>query len=236
MTSHMHPELDLSGSIRPGLDILANEIVIALKKRSRFCHNGPVYLAGLVRTNPSISLLDHALASIEHCHGELGRYTFASQESFSNVGNVLPVIARDVPDSPIMLTNSNSGDKIISFYQEWVLGACPEGDKPTTYGETVTADVNALLAILERVNIGKLVAESKFQELTEQFLVTGGEREAMLKLIVRQDREASVMELAARLADNYDLPRQASESVFRFMIGLTVDIEVDYLQRRISNY
>ncbi len=30
---NIHPALDLDQSIRPGLDILANEIVIALKKR-----------------------------------------------------------------------------------------------------------------------------------------------------------------------------------------------------------
>ena len=43
-----HPDLDLQGTIRPGLDILANEIVIGLKKRSRFKANAAVYRKGLV--------------------------------------------------------------------------------------------------------------------------------------------------------------------------------------------
>ena len=44
--SGTHPDLDLVRSIRPGLDILANEIVIALKKRTRFAHNPEVYVPG----------------------------------------------------------------------------------------------------------------------------------------------------------------------------------------------
>lgn len=39
-----------------------------------------------------------------------------------------------------------------------------EGSEESTHGETVTADVLALLAIMERVNLGKLVAESKYLE------------------------------------------------------------------------
>ena len=73
-----HPHLDLAGKIRPGLDILANEIVIALKKRSRFPTNEPVYKPGLILTRPSVSLLEHVLNNIETCHAELGRYTFAA--------------------------------------------------------------------------------------------------------------------------------------------------------------
>ena len=236
MTTHKHPELDLTGSIRPGLDILANEIVIALKKRSRFSQNDQIYLPGLVVTQPDISLLEYELAAIERCHAELGRYTFASQESFTDVTQVTPVIKRELPDSPIMRTRSGAAAKIIAFYRDWVHTACTPGDVPSSFGETVTADVNALLSIIERVNLGKLVAESKFQELTQEFLQTGGDREGMLALIVRKDREASVMELAANLAHHYDLNPEHAQSVFRFMIDLTVEIEVDYLKQRIADY
>lgn len=232
----LHPELDLKGSIRPGLDILANEIVIALKKRTRFRHNDSLYRPGLIPGDPTISLLEYELGRIEHCHAELGRYTFASQESFTAVSSVEPVIHRDIPESPIMQVDSGSSVRILEFYKEWVHRACPSGENPDTYGETVTSDVNALLAILERVNLGKLVAESKFLELTDAFMDSRGDRDAMLALIVRKDREASVMELAATLGEHYELPVEHAQDVFRFMIETTVDIEVDYLRKRISEY
>ena len=61
MNTKTNAELDLAGTIRPGLDILANEIVIALKKRTRFLHNAPVYANGLIAGNPDISLLQYCL-------------------------------------------------------------------------------------------------------------------------------------------------------------------------------
>ena len=156
-----HPDLDLKGRIRPGLDILANEIVIALKKRTRFARNAPIYRPGLVRSDRSISLLEYELGRIERCHAELGRYTFAEQDAFTDVSTVQPVIDRDAPASPIRTMASSVGERIAAFYREWIVKTCRVSDDTVTYGETVTADVGALLAIMERVNLGKLVAEAK---------------------------------------------------------------------------
>lgn len=230
----LHPDLDLQGRIRPGLDTLANVIVIALKTRTRFQQNAPVYAPGLVVTNPSISLLDYELSRIERCHAELGRYMFADQESFSDVADVASVINRETPVSPVKKMNSGVGERIKVFYQDWISKACEAGQDSSAFGETVTADVDALLAILERVNLGKLVAESKFTELTDQFLATGGDRDAMLELIVRRDREAKVIELAETLARHYEVGVEHTVRVFEFMIETTVDIEVDYLRLRIG--
>jgi chorismate mutase len=233
MSTH-HPDLDLQGRIRPGLDILANEIVIALKKRTRFVVNGAVYEPGLLRGDESQSLLMYTLGKIEHSHAELGRYTFAEQDAFTDVHGIESVIARNAPQSPLRQMPSGVGDRIIDFYRQWIDNACEAGDESSTYGETVTADAVALLAIMERVNLGKLVAESKFLELQPQFIETGGDREAMLALIVRRDREVKVLELAERLAEHYELPPQHAVSVFEFMIATTIDIEVDYLRLRIA--
>ena len=229
-----HPDLDLQGRIRPGLDILANEIVIALKKRSRFAANNAVYVPGLLRGDDQQSLLMYTLGRIEHSHAELGRYTFAEQDAFTDVHGVQSVIARTPPRSPLRQMPSGVGDRIIDFYRNWVGEACESGEDSSTYGETVTADAVALLAIMERVNLGKLVAESKFLELQPQFIETGGDREAMLALIVRRDREVKVLELAERLAEHYQLPPAHAVSVFEFMIATTIDIEVDYLRLRIA--
>ncbi|MEM7255843.1 MAG: hypothetical protein AAF404_00485 [Pseudomonadota bacterium] len=229
-----HPDLDLQNTIRPGLDILANEIVIGLKKRTRFKVNAAVYRPGLVASNADCSLLDYELNKVEQCHAELGRYDFATQEAFTRVDNIDNVIKRATPHSPVHKMDSGVGPRLINFYVDWVNRACPPGDDSNTYGETVTADVSALLAIMERVNLGKTVAESKLTELPDEFIATGGDREAMLKLIVRKDREAKVIELAHALASHYDLEAAHAEAVFRFMIDVTVDIEVDYLRMRLK--
>ena len=234
MNTKTNAELDLAGTIRPGLDILANEIVIALKKRTRFLHNAPVYANGLIAGNPNISLLQYELHAAECNHAELGRYQFAVQEAFSDIGDIKSVILRDTPQSVVMSVPSGAGDRILAFYHDWISEACDSGNDEDTYGETVTSDVAALLAIMERVNLGKTVAESKFRDLTDEFMATKGDREAMLKLIVRPDRMDQVMELARKLASHYDISASYIESVFDFMMNLTIDIEVDYLRKRIA--
>lgn len=229
-----HPDLDLQNTIRPGLDILANEIVIGLKKRTRFAVNKAVYQPGLVISDATVSLLDYELAKVEQCHAELGRYHFATQESYSDIGDTKNVIHRNTPDSPVHKMDTGVGPRLISFYIDWVNRACPDGENSNTYGETVTADVTALLAMLERVNLGKTVAESKLTEIPDQFIATGGDRDAMLELIVRKDREDKVIELAEALANHYELQPQFAVEVFKFMIDVTVDIEVDYLRMRLG--
>lgn len=234
MVATQHPELDLQTTIRPGLDILANEIVIALKKRTRFVSNEAVYQPGLVKEQPATSLLDYELVACERNHAELGRYTFAAQDAYTDVSGIEPIIQRAAPTSVLRAMPSGVGNRIMEFYGDWIEAACVQGDDSRTYGETVTTDVLALLAIMERVNLGKAVAESKFLDMPDKFKATEGDRDAMLAYIVRSDREEQVLKIAAQLADNYDLPAEHAVSVFRFMIDVTVDIEVDYLRLRIA--
>jgi len=231
-----HPNLNLAKSIRPGLDILANEIVIALKKRSRFLTNSPVYEPGLIPTHPEQSLLDYELTAVERQHAELGRYAFAEQDAFSDVSDVPLVLVREAPDNPVPIMPSRAGDRIKAFYLSWIQLACEHGTNENTFGETATSDVAVLLNIMERVNLGKLVAESKYQEMPDAFQATGGDRAQMLQYIVRKDREATVREIAVNLANQYGLPSEHVVSVFDFMIETTVDIEVDYLQQRLNRH
>ena len=228
------PDLDLAGTIRPGLDILANEIVIALKKRTRFARNPSVYVPGLVRGEDTASLLDYSLGAVERQHAALGRYTFAAQDAFTDVADVVPVIRREPPPTPVRAMPSRVGERLIAFYRDWIERVCRPGDDPITYGETVTADVGALLAIMERVNLGKPVAEAKFRQHEKKLRASGGDREKILALIVNSEREAAVLALAKRLAERYELPPEPVRRVFDFMIATTIDIEVDYLRRRIA--
>ena len=234
MKSGTHPSLDLAGSIRPGLDILANEIVIALKKRTRFKVNQPVYEPGLMPKHPGTSLLDYELAMVERQHAELGRFAFAEQDAFTDVSQVELIMDR-TPDNAVAIMPSRAGDKIKHFYRQWINQACEDGIDDATYGQTVTSDINTLMSIMERVNLGKLVAESKFQSMPDEFRATGGDREQMLQYIVRKDREVAVRQMAEDLAHEYGLAPNLAVDVFNFMIETTVDIEVDYLKMRLSN-
>jgi len=129
---------------------------------------------------------------------------------------------------------SGVGKTIIDFYLEWIGRACVAGTDEDTYGETVTTDVLALLSVMERVNLGKVVAESKLQEQPEEFLATNGDREAMLSLIIRPDRQDKVFDLAKELARRYEVPQEHVISIFEFMVATTIDIEVDYLRVRLA--
>ena len=230
------PDLDLAGTIRPGLDILANEIVIALKKRTRFAVNASVYVPGLVHGDDAPSLLDYSLGAVERQHAALGRYTFAAQDAFTDVADVVPVIRREPPASPVRAMPSRVGPRLLAFSnRDWIEAACRPGEEPATYGETVTADVAALLAIMERVNLGKPVAEAKFREHEAALRASAGKRDAILPLIVHADRETAVLALSERLAERYELPSADVRRVFEFMIATTIDIEVDYLRRRIAD-
>ena len=232
MATAPHPDLDLTQTIRPGLDILASEIVIALKKRTRFVQNTAIYSPGLVLTDPAQTLLSYVLRRVEGCHAELGRYTYAVQDAYSNAAETKPVIDRAEPHSPVLMMPSRAGSRIVEFYRQWILRACSAGSVPDSYGESVTSDVTALLAIMERVNLGKSVAEAKFLEKPQQFKDTGGDRNAMLALIVRADREEKVLNLARKLARHYEIAEEHTVDVFEFMIATTKDIEVDYLRQR----
>jgi chorismate mutase len=230
----MEPGLDLQSSIRPGLDILGNEIIIALKKRSRLRQNPEIYSAGLVIDHPQLSLLDYELGRIERAHAELGRYTYASQEAFTDISDVAPVIDRAAPPVPIRPMPSGVGPRVVAYYKDWIVQGCPQGSDSDTFGETVTADVSALLAIIQRVNLGKYVAEIKFAEAPEKFHSTNGDREGIIDLIVRRDREAEVEQLAMRLGEHYEFDPEQARALFRWMIDTTVDIEVDYIRMRMA--
>jgi monofunctional chorismate mutase len=227
-------DLDLQNSIRPGLDILANEIIISLKKRTRFAKNAEVYAAGLVDGEPDTSLLQYELARVEQVHAELGRFKFADQEPYTSIDDIESIILRSTPASPIEPMRSGVGGRIVEFYGNWIRTACADGSNQDTFGETVTADVSALLAIMERINLGKYVAESKFADAPEKFLEAAGEREATLELIVRRNREGQVFELARNLARHYDFDEDQAVAVFEFMVEVTKDVEVDYIRQRLG--
>jgi len=230
----MEKDLDLKHSLRPGLDILANEIIISLKKRSRYKQNLPVYEPGLVKDHPNLSLLEYELARVEQLHAELGRFTYSDQEAFTNVNNIPLIILRDTPPSPIYNVPTKLGRKTIDFYTGWIRAFCTEGTDSDTFGETVTTDVVNLMNLLERITLGKFVAESKFQKNQEEYRGTKGEDEAIRKIVTDPAREQRVLQMAQHLAEHYEFDEKKARVVFEWLIKATVDVQIRYIQNRLS--
>ncbi len=227
-------DLDLDGAIRPGLDILANEIVIALKKRTRFKQNLEIYRPGIVVGHPDLSLLDYELNRVEHQHAELGRYMYAPQEAFTDVGDVKPVIQRDPPRNPIPPFDARYADRVKAFYLDWVRETCASGSDSDTFGETVTADCAALQDIYERINLGKLVAEYKVKQNPGAFRAAAHDDDALKDLIVHKQREKNVLTLAEQLSRHYDLDLAQGRKVFEWMINATIAVQIQYIRFRIQ--
>ncbi|GAB4317639.1 MAG: hypothetical protein Kow0059_10770 [Candidatus Sumerlaeia bacterium] len=226
--------LDLEGAIRPGLDITGNEIIIALKKRTRFKQNLEIYRPGLVVGQPGRSLLDYELNRIECVHAELGRYTYASQEPYTDISRAALIIERDPPPSPVIPFTSNMGPRILERYISWITEGCSPGSNSDTWGESVTADVAALLSIQERINIGKYVAEFKFQKAPDSFYAARNDPEALRALVVNREREMEVIQGARQLAAHYSFDPDQAVRWFEWMIARTVEVEVAYLTRRLD--
>jgi len=227
-------QLNLRSKLRPGLDLLANEIVIALKKRTRFQINPEIYRPGLVVGHPDIPLLDFELARTERFHAELGRYAYTRYDSFSDVGDVPLVIKRRPPQSPTHNYPTQMGPEIRAHYVDWVHSNCKPGSDSDTWGESVSADVVIMMSLAERITMGKVVAESKFQEDAEAYRETGGDPDGIRDLLVNSQRESEVIELARHLARIYEFDEDQAAAMFEWIIRTTIFVEVSYLQMRIA--
>ena len=234
MSEPAHSELDLATTLRPGLDILADEIVIALKKRSRFVQNRSIYRPGLVRASTDTTLLDYSLHEVEKLHAALGRYTFATQEAFTDIDAVPLAIVRQAPESPVLQTRTGIAREVRDYYLDWVDRVCLPGEDSASFGETVTSDVVALHAVMERINLGKPVAEVKYREHERAIHDSRGDRDLLLELIRHPPRETAVLQLAERLAERYELDPDPVRDFFTFMIETTVEVEINYLRQRIG--
>jgi len=231
---YMNNELDLEKELRPKLEILGNEIIISLKKRLRYKQNLEIYSPGLVVDHPKLSLLEYELGRVEEIHAELGRYTYADQEAFTDVNAANLIIKRPAPPCPIFNFPTGLGPEIVRFYIQWAMDFCKPGADSDTYGETVTADAVSLLNIYERITLGKYVAEKKYQMNTEGFRAADG-APGIERLLVDSEREAQVIEKAAQLAGHHEFDAGQARHVFGWLIRMTLRVEVQYIIKRLRN-
>jgi chorismate mutase len=225
----MHSKLNLH-DLRTKINQMTERIVSRLKDRSRYVLNDAVYRRDAIpiEGRTGISFFEFALEQLEQYHASLGRYKFPDQHQLTTITLQSPV-QRWSPPSPIRQVDIELKDEIIAFYSLILRDLCREGDDPTTYGETVYCDADLIILLHERINIGRFVAESKFQ--TDPSFSTVVENRAALRARLRQPkREQTVIDNARKIALNYDLNPDVVERCFRWLITKTLEVEIDYLQ------
>ena len=225
----MHFQLDLT-DLRTKINQMTERIVSRLKDRSRYVSNDAVYCRDAIpiEGRTGVSFFEFALEQLEQYHASLGRYNFPDQHQLTNITLHSPVQRRS-PPSPITQVGIELKDEIIAFYIILLGDLCREGDDPTTYGETVYCDADLIVLLHERINIGRFVAEAKFQS-DPSFRAVVENREALRARLRQPQREQTVIDTARKIALNYDLNPDVVERCFRWVIAKTLDVEIDYLQ------
>ena len=225
----MHSKINLN-DLRTKINQMTERIVSRLKDRSRYVLNDAVYRRDAIpiEGRTGISFFEFALEQLEQYHASLGRYKFPDQHQLTNITLHSPV-QRWAPPSPVRQVDIELKDEIIAFYTIMLRDLCREGDDPTTYGETVYCDADLIILLHERINIGRFVAESKFQT-DPSFSTVVENRDALRTRLRKPKREQTVIDNARKIALNYDLNPDVVERCFRWLITKTIEVEIDYLQ------
>lgn len=218
--------------LRIRLDQATERIVSRLKDRSRLPLNPQVYVPDAVQINGryGISLLQFAIEGMEAYHASLGRYEYSDQ---------YPIISTALPKSATTRTGTDTelsefeikvSEELLEFYRSVLPGLCQKGDEPKSYGETVYIDADLLELMHERVNtIGRYVAQSKYDRGPE-ILQHADNPDAVRAMLRDVKREDNVIERVKESAVKYSLKTEVAESVFRWLMKETLDVEVLYLQ------
>lgn len=215
--------------LRIKLDQMTERIVSRLKDRSRYKLNESVYIKDAIpiEGRTGISFFEFALEGLENYHTMLGRYNFPDQHPLVTDASSSPV-EREVPQSPIKKVKIDIGEDLIKFYIDSLEELCERGEDPSTYGETVYCDSDLIQLLNERINLGRYVAESKLQSDPSIAEVTDDEQ--LISKLRNSKREEDVVIKAKDIASRYELNPLVVEKYFRWIIGETIKVEVEYLK------
>ena len=230
----MNSNYDLK-DLRTKLNQMTERIVSRLKDRSRYVLNDSVYRRDAIpiEGRTGVSFFEFALEQFEQYHASLGRYKFPDQHRLTDISFQSPV-QRWFPPSSIKRVDIKLKDEIIAFYTTMLKDLCREGEDPTTYGETVYCDADLIVLLHERINMGRFIAESKFQT-DPSFKSIVENRDALRARLRKPKREQTVIDNAKKIALNYDLKPDVVERCFRWLISKTLEVEIDYLQLAKAN-
>lgn len=217
--------------LRIKLDQMTERIISRLKDRSRYKLNKKVYQkdALSIKDKSGVSFFEFSLEGLEKYHASLGRYSFPDQYSLF-VSKPQSHIEREIPSIlGIKKIKINIGKEVIQYYLNSLKKFCPQGDDPSTYGETVYCDADIVELLNERINIGRYVAQSKARNNPS---VLDVKNENQLKKMLRDsERENDVIAEARKTAQRYNFPQDIAEEYFSWIIQKTLEVEVEYLKK-----
>lgn len=219
--------------LRSRLTRLTSRIIFKLEDRSSFPLNPPVYQPGAVPLSESfnLSFLESAVKGLEEYHSALGRWEFHDQRPLIISAKPAAIARRTVGGLPALPSvDIPLKDKLLPFYIDTVLPQlCDLKDDPDTYGETVYLDADVLELLNERINLGRYVAASKAEGNPNIWNIVSNTDE-LIEVLRDRKREDVVIKEALEIAGRHGLGPSLTESIFRWIIERTMDVEISYLQ------
>ena len=223
MTSPSTPELS---SVRQRLTKMTDRLLMRLHDRAGFPLNRPVYEPGGVPIpgRPDISLFSFAIEGLEAYHASLGRFEHPDQFPLSAAGRP----RTPTPDERVQIALR---EDLEAFYTTQVLPRlCEDAVDPGSFGETAYVDADLLELLNERIHIGRDIALAKVAREPDLWEIVRDE-ERLSERLTDKVRERAVIDDAGTAAERYGLDRELSTFVFEWIIGRTLRLEVEYLQR-----
>lgn len=229
--------IDLTNDIRPLLDRMARYLVNGLIHRAEYHTNFSIFSDDSSKGKPLFR--ERLEDEIFQDQRRYGRYEFHDQFPLLVPRSALPKPekSREIPAVEILPVDlDHYGQRVVDLYQKWVGMICKPGETPAQYGEIARLDVDNVLRLYERINLGRFVAESKLQSNPSWASIT--DRQKLSDRFRNPGRERKVIEWAVTLARSYQ-PKQDDEdlpildpeimrTVFRDIIDITMSLETDY--------
>ncbi len=219
--------------LREIINRMTSHLLITVKERTRFKKNPRIYESGFFSEYcGKVSFLEHALTEKEDYYEKIGRYRAdyefrltdnpAANERFRGENVKEPCIDVSIDTS-----------FILPMYAQIIDRFCAEGSDEKHLGQIVDRDVEAVLGLVRRTNIGRYVAEIKYQsnpELQTMLKENPTDRDQrILELLIDKKRERDVITDAKEFAVRIGLDAEKTGDLFREIIDKTTQLELHYL-------
>jgi chorismate mutase len=217
--------------VRGQLSKMTDRIIMRLHDRAGFPRNTAVYERGAIKFGDGTqSLLEFALVELERYHALLGRYEFPDQHPLMDFEMPSPALARIIDATPLPYVKIALRDLLLPFYIDTVVpGLCEPGEAPGAYGETAYVDADLLELLNERINLGRQVAMTKI-ERDPGIRGLIHDQAALIEALRDSARESEVIASVRDAAGKYAVDADLAETLFRWVIDRTIDVEVAWLR------
>ncbi|GER30613.1 chorismate mutase [Striga asiatica] len=232
-------------SLRDILIGLEDTIIFCLIERSKYAYNQYLYAS-------SHNGLQSFIQSSESVQATFGRYTLEEETPFSGSNFVIPTPPNCTKVLHRPASCFDKSKEILTAYLDLLPNITINGDDGH-YAPTLATDLICLQAISKRITLGKFVAEAKYNKDPKAYNATISEKnneDDLMKMLTDTKVEKEVIQRVANKAEifgqNIDPfnasvvkqpkidPSVISRFYENFMIPLTKQVEVTYLQHRLD--